>query len=259
MRIHDVLNKVLLLIGESEQAALSLNKDEEGESWRRLHEHVLFIIRTGQVYRFEDFLKGVAPTRPPFVLPGGQASASQQDLDFLRRAHDEATDLERKHSVVVLAHMLHFIAETGQTSAFDEYLQNYYTDAPWAIAWFETYAAAEAWLNSLAEPPSWAHVLIGDEYHEVWYSREDNERKLRRDDVMEHFLEDFIKKGLPSPVASFTTLEEAREGLTPSTAAPMASVTVAGVYYLAVYHAKLHRYSFHPLSSIKKGKPHDHN
>jgi hypothetical protein len=222
-----------------------------------VYAHVLFIIRTGKVYPLEDYLRSIDPARTSYVSAAFQAReepTSQQAMELLLRTYQETPEPERKRRVLLVIDILNFIASTGRYADFEEYLENYYVDAPWAIAHFDSRAEAEAWLNGLAEPPSWAYVLVGDEYFELWYSREEGERGLRRDYVMEQWLEDFTHKGLPPPVASFNTPEEARAWLESHPASPMTFVTISGEYHLAVHHRKLDRHTLHPLSRLAEWK-----
>jgi len=40
-----------------------------------------------------------------------------------------------------------------------------------AIAHFTSHEEAEAWMKSVAEPPSPIRILIGDAYYQFWYTR----------------------------------------------------------------------------------------
>lgn len=252
MRIHDVFAQAQILIGDLRQAAEAAGKEDEVALWRYVREHRFFIMRTGQDYRFEDYLNSLDPARVSYVsapFKARQDPASQQAMAILLRTLDETVKPEQKQFVIVMVEMLNFLAVTGQYDAFDDYLENAHTGAPWAIAWFNTREEADKWLSSLQEPPSWAYILIGDDYYTVWYSREDDERKLSRDSVIEPLLSDLAKSGLPPAVASFDTREEAREWLKSHPAAPLAIVTIAGEDHLAAYHKKLNRHTLHPLAS----------
>jgi hypothetical protein len=255
MQIHDLLNEGLRLIWNLQQAAESAGKGEEVAIWRYLREHVLFTIKTGQVYVFEDYLADLDSTHTSYVSTAFAARAdamSQQAMALLLRALDEMKEPERKRYTLVIINLLNFIADNNQHAAFESYLKDYYSDPPPAIAFFDTREEADAWLNSLEKPPSGGNVLIGDEYYDIWYSREDGIRDLLRDHVTELFLEDSESKRLPPVTASFNTREEAQEWLTSHPASPMALVTIEGERYHAVYHKKFNRHTLHSLSRLRE-------
>lgn len=256
MRIPDLLNEALLLIGNRQEAAESAGKGEEVALWRHLREHWNFIVTTGQVYVFEDYLVGLDPARPSYVstvFTSRADAVSQQAMAMLLRTLDEMADPERKLRLLIFVELLNFIAATDQQEALARYREDSRSDAPPpVIAFFATREEANAWLNHLAAPPSYGHVMIGDEYYEIWYSREDNVRELLRGYVMEYFLEDFESKPLPFPAASFNTREEAMEWLANHPASPTALVTIAGEYYHAVYHKKFNRHTLHSLSGLRE-------
>lgn len=255
MRIHDILAEALKFIGRLRQAAESAGKDEEVALWRYVREHLLFISRTGQVYRFEDYLKGLEPARTSFLSAAFDAredAVSRQAMTLLLRNLQETTDPARRQVLLAVIGLLNFIAETGQYEAFDEYLESYYVEPPPAIARFDTREQAESWLKGLAEPPGGAYILIGDEYHQVWYSREEGVRELLRERMIEPFLQALTAKGLPATVASFSTREEAEAWLTSHPPSAMAFVDIGCEHHLVVHHKRLDRHSLHPLSSLKR-------
>ena len=255
MSIHDVLAEALICIGHLRQSADSADRDEEVALWRYVREHLLFISRTGQVYRFEDHLKGRERARTSFVSAAFDAredAVSQQAMALLLRTLQDAMAPERKQLLLVIIELLNFIAETGQYGEFDEYLETYYVEPPPVIARFDTREQAESWLRGLTEPPGGTYILIGDEYHHVWYSREEGGRELLREHLIEPFIEALTAKGLPAPVASFNTREEAEAWLTSHPASPMVFVAIDGEHHLAVYHKRLACHSLHPLASLRK-------
>ena len=250
MRIHDVFAEAQVLIGEMRQAAEAAGKEDEVALWRYVREHRLFLMRTGQDYRFEDYLQRLDPARGSYVSAPFTARAdptSRQAIALLLKTLEDTAEPARKRLVLVLVEMLNFLAASGQYDAFADYLENAPTGIPWAIAWFATRAEADTWLSSLQEPPSSAYILIGDDYYSVWYSREDDERKFSRDDAMRPVLEELVNGGVPAAVAAVNTREEAREWLKSHPAAPLAVVTIAGEHHLAAYHKRLNRYTFHSL------------
>jgi hypothetical protein len=208
-----------------------------------------FLASTGQVYLFEDYLAGSVPTPRPQVSTAIEArpeSTSQRVMALLLRTFDETPE---KQSVSVLIHLVNFIADTGQLEACEDYIHNRLEYAPLAIAHFSTHAEAEAWLNGLAKPPSPADILIGDEYHLAWYSREDNARGMYRDYVIEPYIEELVAKGIPPTSQSFETRAEAEEWLKDHPATPFDLVSIAGEHYLAVHHKRLKRHTLHPVAS----------
>ena len=253
MPIHDLFSEAQVLIGAMRQAAEAAGKGDEVALWRYVREHRFFIMRTGQDYRFEDYLRSLDPARGSYVRAPFTERAdptSRQAMALLLRTLEGTVDPDRKRLVSVLVEMLNFLAASGQYDAFADYLENAHTGIPWAIAWFDTRAEADTWLNSLQEPPSSAYILVGDDYYSVWYSREEDERRFSCDDAMEPLIEDFVKGGLPPSVASVNTREDAREWLKSHPALPLAVVTIAGERHLAAYHKRLNRHTLHPLESV---------
>ncbi|WP_257458508.1 hypothetical protein [Archangium lipolyticum] len=256
MRIHDLLNEAFLLIGNLQRAAEFTGKGDEVALWQHLREHWNFTVTAGQVYVFEDYLAGLDPARTAYVSTAFNARAdamSRQTMAMLLRTLDEMAEPERKRRLLILIDLLNFIAATDQQEALARYLKDSRSDdAPPALAFFDTREEADTWLNQLAAPPSYGKVMIGDEYYEIWFSREDNIRELLHDSVMEYFLEDFESKALPPAAASFNTREEAMEWLANHPASPTSLVIIAGERYHAVNHKKFNRHTLHSLSRLKE-------
>ena len=177
-------------------------------------------------------------------------------MALLLKTLDETADLEEKQLALVLINLLNYVANSGQYDALEGYLEKLRSGSPPPVtASFATRDEAEEWLRSLPEPPSRAYVLIGDEYHEVWYSREDGDRGIAREYVLEPILEDSSKRGLPPAVASFNTRDEAEAWLAKHPASPLAVVSIAGEQHLAVHHEELNRHSLHSIiPSLKEWK-----
>jgi hypothetical protein len=255
MRIHDVLNGALLLIGNQQQAAESTGRNEDVAAWRYLRDIWCFTISTGRVYVFDDYLAGLDPARTSYVSTAFNAHAdamAHQGMALLLRTLDELTDPVRKEYVLVLIDLLNFIAASGLHEAFEDHLREFYSLPPPALAFFNTREEADAWLHSVPEPPSGGNVLIGDEYFELWYSRDDGFRELLHNHVTELFLDDYTSKPRPPAAASFNTREEAMEWLTRHPASPMALVTIAGEDHHAVFHKKFNRHTLHSISRLKE-------
>ncbi|EAU67812.1 hypothetical protein STIAU_3077 [Stigmatella aurantiaca DW4/3-1] len=150
-------------------------------------------------------------------------------------------ELEQRH-VLMLITLLNFTAETGQLEQAEDFFIHQREYAPIAIAHFESREEAEAWLNGAVEPPSPARILIGDEYHQLGYTREDKTRGMCRDYAIEPVTESMTVRGIPSPVLSFATRTEAEAWLMKHPADPYDFVATAGAYWFAVHHRRLNRH-----------------
>jgi hypothetical protein len=227
-------------------------RKEEQRLWMQVNAYRDFISATGQVYLFEDYLKGIAPTPRPLVsttIEARQNSTSQRVMALLLKAFDETPEPAQKQSASVLIHQVNFIADTGQLEACEDFLNNRLEYAPLAIAHFSTRDEAEAWMNGLAEPPSPADILIGDEYYQALYVRKDNTRGLFRDYVVEPYIEELAATEIPPTAPSFETREEAEAWLKNHPASPFDFVSIAGDHYLAVHHKRLKRHTLHHVAS----------
>ncbi|WNG59089.1 hypothetical protein F0U59_33430 [Archangium gephyra] len=257
MQIHDLLNNVFRLLWGLQRASESAGKGDESALWHHVRMHVVFTITTGQVYVFEDYLADLDPAHTAHVTPAFNVRAdttSQQAMSVLLGLFDTQTESTSKLITLVIIDLLNFFAINAQYEAFESYLKNFHSSPPHAIAYFDTREEAEAWLNNLAEPPSGGHVLIGDEYYELWYSREDGFRELLRDRSMAWAFEVFESKPLPPATASFDTREEAMAWLTSHPASRETLITIAGEYYHAAYHRNLNRHTLHSLSRLREDR-----
>jgi hypothetical protein len=211
-----------------------------------------FVHMTGQVYRFEDYLEGLslgAPSKASAALNAGQNAFSGPAAELLLNVLDEVPEPEQKQHVRVLIALLDFIATTGQTEDVEDFFLHHHQYAPMAVARFTSRDEAEEWLKGIAEPPSPAHILVGDEYHQFWYRREDNTRGMYRDYVIEPTLEALTAKGIPPGVPSFPTRTEAEEWLKSYPANPEAFVVISGEAFLAVHHKRLKCHTLHRVAS----------
>jgi hypothetical protein len=227
----------------------------DSKSYRLLKEAGFFIWRTGQIYRFEDYLARPSADRAVDVRTswrGENGEEASEAWQTLARIRDTLRSAEKKNLIQVARAQLEFIASTGQCEEFHDYLKTFYRNPPPVIARFDTRDEAETWLRNLPEPPSSAYILVGNEYLEVFYSRERGVRALRRDYALERFIEAVTSRGLPAPVASFDTLAEAAAWLKSHSApSPSVFVRIAGEYHLAVYHKKIDYRSLHPISILE--------
>lgn len=157
---------------------------------------------------------------------------------------------EQQELLDVLFDALLFIDSTGQLYAFEDYRKHLASDdPPRVVAAFNTLEEAEAWLKELPEPPSSAYVLVGDRYHQLVYNRELSHRRIFPHPVLEYFLGARVREGLPPPVASFATRQEAEMWLQNEAKPPQqAVILIAGEPHLAVHHLNIHRRSIYPFS-----------
>ena len=253
MSIHDDLANVALFIASRRRAASSRSSDEE-KLWRYLRTLCYFTNVTGQVYLFEDSLSGSTPPVRPRTRV--RSSAHQGTLahlaeELLVKTLSESPEPEQK-SVLVLLGLLKYVADTGQLKDVEDFFTNELDLAPVVLAYFTNYEEAEAWLKSEAQLPSPARLLIGDDYYQFWYMREDQTRGMSREYVIEPTMEELTAKGIPSERPSFATRREAEDWLMSHPASPYSFVAIAGEHYFAVYHSRLKRHSLHHVASALK-------
>jgi hypothetical protein len=252
MNIHDALANVAILIASRRQAASLMGRNEEEALWRYVRALSDFVHVTGQIYRFEDSFGGAASTERPLVSPRlgeHEGTFAQLAVELLLKSLDETLEPAQKQHVLVLIALLNFIAETGQLDEVEDFFSNQLEYAPVAIVDFTSHEEAEAWLKGVAEPPSPAHLLIGDDYHQFWYRREDNTRGMYRDYAIEPAMEALTARGIPPQLPSFATRVEAEDWLMSHPANPYAFVAIAGEHYFAVHHRRLKRHSLHHVAS----------
>jgi hypothetical protein len=248
----DALANAAAFVATRRQAASVKGREEEEKLWRYLRALSDFVNVTGQVYRFEDFLQGTVPPERSHVSARMSAHAdtfARRALELLFDTLDEPPEPEQKQHVLVLIALLTFILDTGQMDDVEDFFSHQLEYAPVAIAHFTSHEEAEDWLKGVSEPPSPARILIGDEYHQFWYMREDKTHGLYRDHAIEPALEALAARGIPSQTPSFATRAEAVEWLRSHPANPYAFVTISGEHYFAVYHRRLKRHSLHHVAS----------
>jgi hypothetical protein len=177
-----------------------------------------------------------------------------ETMELLGRHHEETASAEEKERFSMALDALGFIFALGQTYGFEEYRQDVAANGPpVVIAAFDTREEAESWLNNHPEPPHHANILIAGKYFLTAYAPDISHRAILRDPAFAHYLKEMIKDGLPSPVATFNTLEEANTWLQSQPEPPrQVFVTVAGEYYLAVYHYKVKLRALYPISMAAK-------
>jgi hypothetical protein len=255
VKIYEILADAARFAASRWRAAVAQGRGEEKRLWSYVGESRDFVHRTGQVYRFEDYLERLAPGEPPRASPAlsaGEGAFSRPAVELLREAFDEVSEPEQKQHVRILIALLDFIADTGQTEEVEDFFINHQQYAPMAVAWFASRDDAEAWLKAVAEPPSPAYILIGDDYYQLWYMREDDTRGMYREYVIEPIIEALTAKGIPPGAPSFHTRTEAEEWLKSHPATPEAFVVIAGEYHLAVHHKRMKRHTLHHVASALK-------
>jgi hypothetical protein len=179
---------------------------------------------------------------------------SLETHELLGRLWTEAQSKEEKEKLQFAIDALNFIYETGQTYDFKDYRERLNVEAPpLVIASFKTRAEADAWLNAHPNPPYHANILIGGNYHYVMYSREKNDRSIvSAKSTIPYYLGDMIRKGVPSPVASFNTHEDAEAWVHAQPEAPrQVFIQIAGETYLVAYHENINLRAIYPVSIAK--------
>jgi hypothetical protein len=251
MRIFFTLSNATQFAWPRLRAALSAGQAEETTLWRYLRGITDFISELGQAYRFEDYLQGIPSTTPPYVsaaLDTQKDSTSRRALTLALKTLEETPDPEQAEHARVLINLLNFLVDTRQVADFEDFFFHRLDHAPLAMTSFATREEAESWLKGLAEPPSPARILIGDEYYLAWYSREDGSRNITRDFTIEPYIEELAARGIPPNTPSFKSREEAEAWLANHPASPFTFLSIAGEHYFAVHHKRLKRHTLHPVA-----------
>jgi hypothetical protein len=95
--------------------------------------------------------------------------------------------------------------------------------------------------------------VIAGEYHVIMYIPEIKHRRLISHPVLEFYLSDMIRDGLPAPVATFNTHEEANTWLNNQPEPPrQVFILIAGEYHLVVYHHRVNLRAIYPVSMAAK-------
>jgi hypothetical protein len=177
-------------------------------------------------------------------------------INLIGLIHEKTQSPEEKELLLAAAEALRFIDTTGQQYEFEDYRQDLGTEGPTqVIDAFATREEAETWLNNHPKPPHMAFVLIADEYHTVYYWRDRNLRRMPSTPIVEFYLEEMMRDGLPPPVATFDTREEAKAWFYSLPERPsQAVIQLGGEPYLAAYHRNIDYLAFHPFSLVDKLK-----
>ncbi|WP_240359093.1 head protein [Pyxidicoccus trucidator] len=176
---------------------------------------------------------------------------------LLGRLRHENQSPEEKDQLRIAMDLFEFLFETGQTYAFDEYRKSLDLRAPPLVtASFDTREEAMAWLKAHPNPPDGAKVLIAGEYHNIVYFRDLGERRLPGSPVLEFYLEDMARGGLPPPVATFDSYEEAKAWVDSQPEPPQqVFILIAGEYHLVAYHYRVNLRAIYPMSMAAKSLP----
>jgi hypothetical protein len=129
------------------EAARALGNEEEVRLWRYLRENCAFVNKTGQVYRFEDYLNAIAPTEPPespTTLGAEKSPLAWSAVELLLRLSSMLSKSENKQQVFVLTTLLKFIADTGQTEDVEDFFTHPEEYAHLAVKYFASHGEAEA-------------------------------------------------------------------------------------------------------------------
>jgi hypothetical protein len=171
-------------------------------------------------------------------------------MEYLAALRADTQSNEQQEVLDVIFDALLFIDSTGQLYAFEDYRRHLASDdPPRVMAAFDTREEAETWLKEHPAPPSSAYVLVAGEYHQLVYNRELNHRRVFPHPVLEYYLGGRLRDGLPSPVASFATRQEAEAWLENEVAPPtQAVIMIADEPYLAVSHSHINRRLIYPFS-----------
>ncbi len=177
--------------------------------------------------------------------------------ELLGRLYEETHSSAEKEKLQLAMDAFEFIVETGQKLDFGEYCQSLDINAPpLVIASFDTREEAMAWLNAHSNPPDGAHVLIAEEYHRIAWFKEQGYRRLPPSPVLPFWLEDLAKEGLPPPVATFNTLEEAKAWVDSQPEPPkQVFIQVAGEDYVVAYHYRINLRALYPMSLAAESQP----
>ena len=226
---------------------------EEGELLRVARDALLFISEFGQDYRFEDYRRSLIS---PLAPSGGTSTETLlgEAIGLMVRIQGKLHSPEEKELASVIIDALHFIASTGQHTAFETFRPNALAARPpHVFASFRTLEEAEAWLGHQLEPPAQGQVLVGGEYYQFYYFRELNRRGLLPQFTLEMLIRQLMEEGPPATVASLASREEAKDWLAKQLAPPThAFISVAGEYYLAVFHENIHHRAIHPISIVER-------
>lgn len=211
-----------------------------------------FIHSTGQWYPFVDFREGRGPrdTHATVEEETRESRALMRAMDFFKKLLDAPEVEVEEVAIQAIIDVLRYISVTGQIDALGDFIEQIEAKAPpLVIASFDTQAEADAWLANHPSPPVFANILIGGKYHDVVYDRETNFRRLPWNRGLERYLAWLQEEEPPVAAASFDTLQEAEDWLASQPRPALRTwVSIAGEFYLAVFHPYVRQRALYPLS-----------
>ncbi|WP_083681112.1 hypothetical protein [Archangium sp. Cb G35] len=227
---------------------------EESELLLVARDALLFISELGQDYRFEDYRRSLGASLPPSEGKTSIETLLSEAAGLMVRIRGELHLPEEKELASVIIDALHFIASTGQHTAFEAFRRDALAPRPpHVFASFRTREEAEAWLYHQPEPPAQGQVLVAGEYYQFYYFRELNRRGLLPQFTVEMLIRLLMEEGPPATVASFVSHDEAEDWLAKQLAPPThAFISIGGEYHLAVFHENLHHRAIHPVSIVER-------
>ncbi|MFY2562623.1 head protein [Corallococcus terminator] len=177
--------------------------------------------------------------------------------EVLGRLLEESRSPEEKEKLNTAMDVFEFIFETGQSGAVDDYRQSLEVRAPPLVsASFDTREEANAWLQAHPAPLNGAKVLVGDEYFNVVHFRDKDLRYLPPSPVLKFYLQRIEQEGLPPPVATFDTVEQARAWVDSQPEPPrQVLILIAGAPHLVAYHYRVNVRAIYPMSLAAKTAP----
>lgn len=175
-------------------------------------------------------------------------------LEVLGRLAEETSSPEEKERLRLASEAVGYISDLGKRWDFADYCD--YAAAkgpPLVIAAFNTREEADTWLHSQTEPLDQANILVAGEYFLTHYNPSNGSRWLKRDHMLKWYLAYMIQDGIPAPVATFDTREEAQSWLDSQPQPPrQVYIQIAGGAYLVVYHYKVKLRAMYPVSMAAK-------
>jgi hypothetical protein len=171
--------------------------------------------------------------------------------ELLGQAREEEPSANKREKLLVAIDAIQFIFAKGLSYDFEDYRKSLDANAPpLVIAAFKNLEEAEVWLQEQPRPPLGAQVLVTHEYYRVIYVRNTGLRKLLHNPgALTHYLEELTREGPPTPVATFSTRQEAEAWLHHQPEPPgHAFITIAGEDYVAVYHQAVKLRALYPVA-----------
>jgi hypothetical protein len=243
MKSHDSLGDAILLLARYLNGSRSA---EETGRLSRAFNAVVFLSNTGQLYPFEEFHQK--------TTPGQAQSVADADVShLLEHLCAQTSSADDKELLQVAISALAYIETTGQLAARDEFLGYMQRGTlPPVLAAFKSSAEAEAWLVAQPVVPKSAKILIDNEYHFVFASRESLEMPLIRVPYVAEFIERKLEAGAPPLTAAFDTREQAEAWLATQVEPPRhAFITIGGESYMAAWWDSVGHRALYPFTIVE--------